>query len=186
MVQLTQVGELRYLCGDVRVPNKFMLGLAWIEIPDNSMPLPSEIKVFQTWPGRETPKVPSDYSYSESATGKNQWGHDIDDNSLVVRWTKLNLEARDPERELEVLGELVKGLDRMRSFQQTQNDMPQHLARNASDVVRDYLTRVVRQWYIWMRSQPGSRQHILRNLPLDLVITHPAVSMPLVLKLWIS
>jgi hypothetical protein len=156
---------------------KNLSGLAWKEIRgDDSVPSLSDLNIFKLWPEKETPKVPSDYSYSETINGKKQWGHDIDDDSLVVQWTKMNIEVRNPEMELKVLGDLVKGLDQMKSFQQTGIAMPQHLARNASDVVRDYLIKVVREWYLWMRSQPGVRQHILTSIPLDLVITHPAVS----------
>lgn len=161
-----------------RVPNEDLSGLAWKEVRDRSISPLLELEIFKLWPEKETPKVPSDYSYSETINGKKQWGHDIDDDSLVVQWTKMNIEVRHPERELKVLGDLVKGLDQMKTFQQTRNAMPQHLARSASDVVRDYLIRVVREWYLWMRAQPGARQHILASIPVDLVITHPAVSFP--------
>jgi hypothetical protein len=73
-------------------------------------------------------------------------GYSIADNSHVLRWTKLELEPRTTINELDVLRELTKGLDLIRELQANKNsgitnDMPQHLAKNPEDIVRDYLSK---------------------------------------------
>lgn len=63
-------------------------------------------------------KVPLAYSYSKaSTTGEcRQWGYSISDNSDVLPWTKLELEPHTTVRELEVLRDLVKGLDLLKEL----------------------------------------------------------------------
>jgi hypothetical protein len=104
----------------------------------------------------------------------------MDDDSEVMRWTKLELEPRTTVRELEVLRELVKGLDLVHELRANENaantsDIPRHLSKDAGDVVRDYLGKVAKEWFLYMRSQG---KHTLTSVPLDIVITHPAVRSP--------
>lgn len=154
-------------------------GLAWMADDGLGNPKMENLMLFKQWPRKQTQKVPSEISYSRTLNRRKQWGHDIDNDSLVLRWTKMDLEPREPVKELSILGDLVQGLDKIRDLNAATNshdviDLPQHLTRNSADVVRDYLSKVVRAWYIWFKDQPQG-QNQLDGLPLDVVITHPAV-----------
>jgi hypothetical protein len=97
-----------------------------------------------------------------------------------MRWTKLELEPRTTTRELDVLRELVRGLDLIKNLQSDDNaaftnDIPRHLAKDAEDIVMDYLGEVAREWYAYMKSQG---RHTLDTVPLDIIVTHPAVCLP--------
>jgi hypothetical protein len=131
------------------------------------------------WPGKNAQKVPSTYSYSKTSSEKRckQWGYSISDDAQVMQWTKLELEPRTTVRELEALRELVRGLDLLKELRANENaantnDIPRHISRDAGDIIRDYLGNVAKEWYQYMRSQG---QHTLSSVPLDIVITHPAV-----------
>jgi hypothetical protein len=139
----------------------------------------NDVTVFRNWPEANAKKVPSEYSYSKTSVEKRcrQWGYSIDDESQVMRWTKLELEPRTTVRELEVLRELVKGLDLVNELRANENaantnDIPRHISRDAGDIVRDYLLEVAREWYLYIKSQS---RHTLDTVPLDIVVTHPAV-----------
>lgn len=143
----------------------------------DSDPSLEALTVFRSWPGREAQKVPSALSYSRTTRGHKQWGYSIDGDSLVMRWTKLELEQRTVVKELGVIRELLKGLDLVNELQANRNagitnDIPRHISKDSGDIVMDYLSKVAREWYIYMRNQG---RHILDNVPLDIVITHPAV-----------
>jgi hypothetical protein len=155
----------------------------------SDLELKAKLTVFRDWPGRAggaglkvtVERVPSQFSYSNTKNGCQQWGWSIDDDSNVLRWTKLDLEPRSPVGELDVLRHLMKGLDLVRELRANKNaaitnDIPRHIARSSEDVVQDYLGRVAREWYIHMK---GETIHALQRVPVDLVITHPAVRYPL-------
>ncbi|KUJ12158.1 uncharacterized protein LY89DRAFT_688619 [Mollisia scopiformis] len=156
--------------------------LAWAQTDGsakNSMAdLGSDLVVFKFWPGSDNPRVPSAISYSPTNpdTRRSQWGWSIDDDSKVLKWTKLELEPQSTKAELDQLRELTKGLDLLRELRESKNeglmtDVPQHITKSAEDIVRDFLTKVSRVWYKHMKSQ---NQFVLEQVPLDLVITHPA------------
>lgn len=97
-----------------------------------------------------------------------------------MQWTKLELEPRTIVRELEVLRDLLKGLDLLKELRTNEdaaikNDVPRYLPKDAGDVVREYLGKVAREWYEHMRAQG---RYILDNVPIDIVLTHPAVNFP--------
>lgn len=97
-----------------------------------------------------------------------------------MRWTKLELEPRTTVRELEVLRDLVKGLDLVNELRANENaantnDIPRHISRDSGGIVMDYLSEVAREWYQYIKSQG---QHTLDHVPLDIVVTHPAVRFP--------
>ena len=159
-----------------------LLGLAWLQTTGQDNPSVNDIKVLRTWPTKEAKKVPSAYSYSPSAKGRKQWGYSIDDDSLVMRWTKLELEHkhRTATKELDDLGKLINGLNLINELWGDENagvtnNVPRHLGKNAGDVVGDYLGKVAKEWYVYMKKRG---RNILSNVPLDIVITHPAVSCP--------
>lgn len=137
-----------------------------------------DLVVFREWPGASMQRVPSAISYSPTSPDKHcsQWGWSIDDDSKVLKWTKLELEPQDTATELAQLRELTKGLDLVRELRENEtmglmNDVPEHITKSAEDVVRDYLSKVSRVWYQHMKSQG---RYTLERVPLDLVITHPA------------
>jgi hypothetical protein len=142
----------------------------------------NDLTVFRNWPGTNAQKVPSAYSYSRTSVERKcrQWGYSIDDDSQVMRWTKLELEPRTTVKELEVLRELLKGLDLVNKLRANDNaastnDIPQHISRDAGDIVREYLGKVAKEWYLYIR---GQGKYTLDTVPLDIVVTHPAVSFP--------
>lgn len=153
-------------------------------------PTYDEIIVFMDWPNgkgvvqgtKSVPKVPSLYSFSKTSTSGEcrQWGYSISDDSNVMQWTKLELEPRTTLKELKVLRDLVQGLDLLKELRVKEdaainNDIPRYLPKDAGDVVREYLGKVAREWYQYMRA---NGKHTLDSVPLDIVITHPAVNFP--------
>jgi hypothetical protein len=164
-----------------------------MQINDQSIPPLEDLKIFRNWPGqRDEQKVPSAYSYSKTSAEKRckQWGYDIDDNSDVMRWTKLELKPRATLKELEVLRELLEGLNlidnlRANNNAASMNEIPRHLPKDAGDIVRDYLIEVAREWYLYIRA---NFRNALAAVPLDVVITHPAASSPscCALSIWFS
>lgn len=52
-------------------------------------------------------------------------------------------------------------------------DVPKHITRSAEDVVTDYLSHVARAWALYMK---GRGKNTLKQVALDVVILHPAVS----------
>ncbi|KAI9769806.1 MAG: hypothetical protein M1840_003800 [Geoglossum simile] len=153
-------------------------GLAWINVDGQTTLSEEGIKLFQSWPGRNASKVPSTFSYSRTRGPKRckQWGYDIGENSLVMQWTKLELEPRTAVKELDILRDLVSGLDlinELRADEQAAlvNNIPRHITKDAEGVVRDYLSKVSREWYTHIKVQG---RFILDRVPLDIVISHPA------------
>lgn len=142
-------------------------------------PALDKIILFRNWPEIDGKKVPSAYSYSPTSndSGCKQWGYSIDENSKVLRWTKMDLEPRTAGKELKVVRDLLNGLDLMRKLQQDKdavirNDVPRYITKRSEDIVQDYLTKVFMEWYKYMR---GEGQYTLEQIPLDIIITHPSV-----------
>jgi hypothetical protein len=97
-----------------------------------------------------------------------------------MRWTKLELEPRTTVKELDVLRDLMQGLDLINELRTNENaantnEIPRHLARDSGDIVMDYLSEIAREWYRFIQSQA---LNVLNNVPIDIVITHPAVGCP--------
>ena len=152
------------------------IGLAYAQQQDEeSKPTLDNLEVVTNWLGKEGPKVPSAISYSPTSGGCKQWGYSIDDNSTVLRWTKLELRPRSTVKELSVLRELVKGLKLVQELEE-QDDLdegiPMHVTKNAKAVVRDYISHVGRHWH---KSMGAEGKFALDEVHLDIVITHPAV-----------
>ncbi|KAF2395573.1 hypothetical protein EJ06DRAFT_268430 [Trichodelitschia bisporula] len=150
-------------------------GLAWAQISDDvSEPTLDQVQCFSDWPERKETKVPSVLSYSRSSGQYHQWGHSIDPATanVALQWTKLELQGRSPLKELEKLLELTKGMRLANKLQEGSTlDPPRHLARNDEDIIRDYLAKVARHWYRFVQSK---QSHLLENVPVDVVVTHPA------------
>ena len=139
-----------------------------------------KLKVFKAWPRQESTKVPSVISYSRTKTRTRQWGHDIDDQSKVLAWTKLELEPQSKLTELRHLLDTARGLKEIKDFLADPNagrstDVPRHLPKSAGDIVADYMNKVVRWWYADLNAETRS---LFGNVPIRLVVTHPAVDSP--------
>lgn len=149
---------------------------------DDGRPLSvADLRSFRNWPGKDAEKVPSSYSYSKTSrqARKKQWGYSIDDQSRVLRWTKLELEPRETKKELEELRELVQGLNLVKKLKENRDtgkvdEIPRHISKDAIEIIRDYLSKIARAWRDHMTSRSAS---VLTEVPLDIVITHPAVSL---------
>ncbi|KAK0740411.1 hypothetical protein B0T18DRAFT_440099 [Schizothecium vesticola] len=138
--------------------------------------LANDIKVIQSWKKHSAEKVPSDYSYSPSLVQScDQWGYDIDDNSRVLRWTKLSLQpSNDRTLELQNLKNLlyeIRHVD-LSPDKVINNDLPRHLWKEPEDVVTDYLENVAEKTLDEITSQVG--RDVLDNIPIDIVVSHPA------------
>jgi hypothetical protein len=129
------------------------------------------------WPEERGPKVPSAFSYSDTKGPHHckQWGHDIDDDSKVMQWTKLELEPKATVKELEILRDLLKGLNLVNECRADESkEIPQYLTRDSGDIVRDYLLKISRHWLDFMEDA-GQFTLDTDRVPLDIIVTHPAV-----------
>ncbi len=141
----------------------------------------ADVEVFTSWPdGGENRKVPSAISYSPPSQGCKQWGNSIDQDSRVLQWTKLELPPREPLAELTALLETLNGLELVQLLRNNDNaavdlDIPRHITKSPFDIVKDFLSRIAREFFLYMR---GKSESVLRNVPLDIVLTHPAVRRP--------
>ncbi len=134
------------------------------------------IRVITSWKKNISDKVPSDFSYSPTENGTEQWGYDIDDESHVLKWTKLSLEdTGNRGQELESLAKLLwemRTLD-LSDEEAIKNNIPEHLVKEPEDIVRDYLHQVAEKTWDEITSVVG--RHVPDKIPIDLVVTHPAV-----------
>jgi len=155
-------------------------GVAHALVKGSQQPKFEDATLFQAWFPANSPKVPSEISFSPSRSGLAQWGHSIDPDTPPVRYAKLELQARGRQVELEKLADVIKGLQLMARFRADQgagarNEVPQFLTLSAEDIVTEFLDRVVRRWHNEMQSE---NEALLAANPLDLVITHPGVGCP--------
>lgn len=151
------------------------VGLAWVQQASSQA---IKVETLTHWPGwTQQQKVPSKISFSQSP-GKKNWGFDIDVNSRIFQWTKLELIPRDPIEELETLSHLVKSLPKVICGNETDGNevFHRHLTMRSEDVITAYLCRLAQCWYESMMSPPRNGALLLKEVPLDIVITHPVVS----------
>jgi hypothetical protein len=151
------------------------LGIAWLEIRGNKRPEAQDVQVFTNWDKMESQKVPSAISYMVSKNKCQQWGHDIDENSEYLTWTKLELGEQPQDKELENLAAAFKGIACISSITDRFSNASQRLqslAATPGQIVQKYLTKVARKW---RDDFVKSGRTALSELPLDLVVTHPAV-----------
>ena len=161
-------------------------GLAYMQQTVQEKPQFRDLQVFTNWSGGGgNPKCPSEHSYSKGSTEGSSAGGGAEQHKIVLHWTKLELEARRPVSELEALREIVKGLDLIKNFRGATDDpelthqTPRHLTKSPADIVKDFLLTVSRQCYLL--KQPFGNL-AAGSIPLDVVLTHPAVRTALVSK----
>lgn len=163
-----------------RSKSSFSPGLAWMQTTGDSVPEFSDLNLFRQWPDKNEVKVPSEVSYSLTSGNDDhvyrQWGYSIDVRSKVLRWTKLELvRNRSPLEELEILRELMDGLSEINELHDDVNEIthvPRHLSKTTEDIIEFYLGHVAREWSSHITAQG---MYILNRVPVDIVVTHPAV-----------
>ena len=132
--------------------------------------------MFREWPPtRDAFKVPSAKSYSRTKMGNRQWGFSIDDDSMVFTWTKLELKPRPAAKELAILMTLMEGLDLLRRLNEDDDlaeHVPIHITRDTAGIIRDFFRDIAKEWGKHMND---TGRFILHNVPLDIVMTYPAV-----------
>jgi len=137
-----------------------------------------EVTVMTEWQGRTSQKVPSLLSYSQSPKHRDQCGHDIDELSHVIQWFKLDLDPQKAEVQLRQLDNAIKGLKLVEALYCTDKevidtDIPFHIAKDSTEVVRNFIEKLIAAW---KKNIEESFQRALGNVPVDVVVTHPAVS----------
>ncbi|KAM6530471.1 hypothetical protein FALCPG4_008599 [Fusarium falciforme] len=153
-------------------------GLSYMQQKTISEPDFNDLKVFTGWSGGSgNPKVPSEISYSKATNRSHQQGKDAERHKLVLHWTKLELETRRPATELEALLEAVQGLSLVKRLREVadadiNHEAPTHLTKSPSDIVKDFLLKISRQYYLHMKGQSSAL--IGGQIPLDVALTHPA------------
>lgn len=161
-------------------------GLAWMQQRSTAAPEFKHVELFTSWRDSSgNPKVPSEISYSKGTRTSSQNGHGSEQHKLVLHWTKLELETRRPVTELETLQEALSGMGLLKRFRSTADpelghETPRHLSKSPTDVVKDFLWTVSRQYYTHMKKPPTSTALSQGGVPLDIVLTHPAVRCPFV------
>ena len=145
----------------------------------NNAPRLGEIETVTEWLSRTMPKIPSEITYSEHL-GRENWGFGIGSNALVIRWTKLDLEAPSLEKALENMKQTISEARQLyfESGPSARNRrIPHHLTYTSEDVMRDYLEQV----FLAARNDIKAKKGLetLELYPLDLVMTHPVVCVPL-------
>jgi hypothetical protein len=143
---------------------------------------PIELQVFTQWPGFSGQKVKSLVSYSESKTHRKQFGNDIDDNSEIVKWTKLDLDPKLLNDHLKQVHSATKGLDRIKSLVQSISrngqemldlDIPLHITKNTTEIIEYFFEKALAAWKAHIQARADG---LLGVVPIDIVVTHPAVS----------
>jgi hypothetical protein len=95
---------------------------------------------------------------------------------VVIRWIKLGLGLQGPEQELKALSRLTDEIKRLSLSRPGGNESLEaedigHLSKKPAEVLYDYLDKMIN---LWCQNYGG--RHTLANIPVDVVITHPAVS----------
>ena len=150
--------------------------------PDDNLTLKS-VKLFKEWPKKSSQKVPSAISYSPTKNGCRQWGFDIDNESDVLQWTKLELEPKNISKELDILKNLMQGLELVQKLHEgSSKGAPKQISKSSEDVVRDYLLYVMEHFYDSMTSGQlsleGHGANTFKEVPVDVIFTHPSVGFP--------
>ena len=122
-------------------------------------------------------KVPSLITYSPNKG--TMWGYGIGEGAYVLRWTKLQLEP--PTRD-EALERLKHTLEETRLLAFDVNggrepaSIPYHLTCSTERIVTDYLHHVAEAVEKDIIGKQENGALALEECPIDLIITHPAVS----------
>jgi hypothetical protein len=146
-----------------------------MQIDTHSSPELEKLKVFKSWGVGQEPKVPSQISYAPGSLNQQQWGFSIEAGAPAFRWTKLALRSQPTIDELESMKDLAEGLSQLSRLESGDVDVSdiRYMCKTPEDIVADYLAIVSQMWEDSIRSRFTT---VLDEVPIDLVITHPAVS----------
>lgn len=126
-------------------------------------------------PDKVETKVPSAISYAAGSGGERQWGLDIDTGTSRLTLTKLQLEHQEPLQELQNLLKAVMGMELLDISRVNQtNGLASSYSREPEDIVADYLSGI--REYLVPFIQGIIPATYLSSVPIDLVVTVPAVS----------
>lgn len=119
-------------------------------------------------------KIPSIISYSPNQDGEQQWGNSLSPDAVIMINTKLELDVQDNKMdELELILAVLEGTKDLNfEYIRASKGYPEYTWKNPEGIVTDYLTKVFQylgkdifsSWF-WLQ------------LPLDIVITVPVVSL---------
>lgn len=124
--------------------------------------------------GRSNPKVPSEMTYCADPGHHDSWGYGAEGCPHSLKWKKLELEPPSREKALSLLQKSLEDIQLLGSMNDAVADLiPLHLIKTAEGIVTDFLTEVA----ICVRNDISSKKDAgtLRDFPIDLIITHPAV-----------
>ena len=131
------------------------------------------------WPKGNSDKVPSEISYSPADNRESQWGYDMSSGALKLVWTKLELDQQERPDELRMILKALRGMKNLdKRYIEESNGLPSYPSKDSVDIVAEYLSKV-REYVI---DHPPAKfkeaySAYVSTLPIDLVVTVPAVRM---------
>lgn len=139
-----------------------------------------EFNIVRDWPGGViSDRVPSQISYTPVTPSQHyrQWGGYFAPGSTILRWTKLELDQQERTYELGHILDVLCDTNNL-DFEYIRHASDKHDQRqpfyDPVDVIANYLARVRETLWAALLSQFGSV--MLMTIPIDLVVTVPAVS----------
>jgi len=133
-----------------------------------------------------TDKVPSVISYSPASEAREQqWGLSLSPDAVAMVHTKLELDVRGTSEELDLVLEALDGMRNLH-FQniQASGSLPHYTWKRPESIAQDYLTKVYDAFaeVLYERLQ-GFPDELKALMPVDIVVTVPAVCHPIALYL---
>ena len=138
------------------------------------------IRVVENWgENKEAERVDSAISYTQDRGGSHkQWGFDIADRSDVS--TRMKLDFEEQQNRGVALAQFTRALLALASLdfsdpmtiKSRYHELGSSL-KDAESITKDFLSKVVEFASFHVSQQLGS--HVLENIPVDLVVTHPTV-----------
>ncbi|KAI0450091.1 hypothetical protein F5B21DRAFT_517692 [Xylaria acuta] len=118
-------------------------------------------------------KVPSKLTYTRNQG--EQWGYGIGEDAYIIKWTKMNLERPSRLQAIKTLRQTLESAEQLafdpRGALQAQ--VPHHLTKTPADILTDYLAKVAA--VVRQDIKDKRDEEVIKRLPIDLVITHPAI-----------
>jgi hypothetical protein len=140
----------------------------------NVIPL-DEIEVINAWGEMQsnTDKIPTVISYP-TEKGPPEWGHRLSPGAIAMIHTKLQLDVRDMDHELEMVIQYLIGMNNLNTETNIRREGgPMYTNKSAEAVITDYLKQVFQ--YV-LRSVRRFSELFLEQTDVDIVITIPSVS----------
>ena len=130
-------------------------------------------------------KIPSVMSYSPASNKlERQWGSSLSSNAVAMVHTKLALDIHDNSGELDLILEALDGMHDL-EFQYIRacRGFPPYPSKRPEEIVEDYLTKVFDAFLEAMPSRfdGGFPKELRERLPVDIVVTIPAVCLRMAL-----